>query len=87
MVLTSAALPRGQRGWCGADTGTVLGLDVPSMEMPGLAGTAGTEGCRVTVLTPSQRSESPSVFGGSVLLRDSSCQAVGATAGGTPFDC
>lgn len=72
VVPTSTALPREQRGWCGADTGNVLGLDVPSMETPGLAA---TEGDGVIVLIPSQRSEGPSVFGGSMLLRHSSCQA------------
>lgn len=71
----SAALPRDQRGWCSADTGNVLGLDVPSMEMPGLAAIVDMDRDGIIVLIPSQRSEGPSVFGGSVLLRHSSCQA------------
>lgn len=44
MVPTSPALPREQRGWCGAGTGTVLILDVPRMGMLGLAAAVGMEG-------------------------------------------
>lgn len=71
MAPTSAACPREPRGWRGANTGNVLGLDVPSMETLGLADTAGTEGDGDIVFIPSQRSEGPSVFGASALLRDS----------------
>lgn len=84
MVPTSDALPRDQRGRRGANTGNVLGLDVPNTETPGLAATVGAEGDGVVVLIPSQSSEGPSVFGASALLRDSSCQAGGDQQLGEP---